>query len=174
MKKGVLLFMFLCTFSYLSFAQNRKETIIEDYYFVSQTGDIDYNTIFKTRTIKYDNNGVLIFCKNRIRKNNHLSDSNKLDFLEHINSNDTLINHFCKYNENGDLIKHTAIIKDKNKEIVVNFSYEYLYLGAFTYKSKNERLVLKDYIPTGNWVRRTTFKDGKVIEVINRKIYKTR
>jgi len=165
----VLLSVLFCAPINILLAQNIKNaTIVEENYLVLDNGIIDYNSIIKTKISKYNKEGKTLYCKekNQRHKTELSSDLHEITSIDRNNNNDTLVCHICRYNEKGDITEHKIISKDYTTIL----TYEYFYLGAFTYKKKNGKQFIASYIPQNVWVKRTTLKDGKVVEVINRKI----
>nr|WP_320036515.1 hypothetical protein [uncultured Bacteroides sp.] len=168
MKKIVLLSVLFCFPINILLAQKIKNAVIvEENYLVRDNGTIDYNSIIKTKKIRYDKDGRVLYCheKDKKCKTDQIFESNEFTSIDR-SDNDSLIQHICKYNEKGDITEH-KVISPNNTSL---FTYEYFYLGAFTYKKKNRKQFIDGYVPQNVWVRRTTLKDGKVVEVINRKI----
>lgn len=68
MKRIALLFVLFCASINILSAQNKRNAVITgEYYSVSDSGKIDYNSIIRTKTFKCRKSGILLSCAS----NNH-------------------------------------------------------------------------------------------------------
>lgn len=137
-----------------------KGNIIEDKEYGYDTYSKEWGALLSTKTLIYDENGNLIYVKNKSNKSLTPNDINTYDY-GYSKDNKLISERYCTQSEDLDQVYETSYIYDYNNDLISTIYINWnLKKSIETYKYK--------YDKQNNWILKIVYNNNTPISLIER------